>query len=269
MRVEVQGRSACVYTGGRAFDPALPTVLMIHGAQQDHSIWGLQSRYLAHHGYGVLAPDLPGHGRSEGPPCPSVESMAQWVIALASACGAARLALVGHSMGALVAIELASRVPERVSRLALTGANFPMTVSDALLSATRDDTPRALDMINQWSFSGITHRPGSPGPGFAPFVANMRLMQRQPAGTLFNDFNACNAYAAGLERAAAIACPVLYLQAGKDLMTPPKTARALVAATPGAQVTTIEGAGHNVMAERPDAVLRALAAFLSPLKPKT
>ena len=56
------------YTGGRPFDPAKPTVVFVHGAQHDHSVWILQSRYLAHHGYGVLALDLPGHMRSEGPP---------------------------------------------------------------------------------------------------------------------------------------------------------------------------------------------------------
>ncbi len=69
------------YTGGRPFDPALPTVVFMHGAQHDHSVWILQSRYLAHHGYGVLALDLPGHMRSAGPPLATVEAMADRVAA--------------------------------------------------------------------------------------------------------------------------------------------------------------------------------------------
>jgi pimeloyl-ACP methyl ester carboxylesterase len=65
-----------VHTGGRSFNPALPTVVFIHGAEHDHSVWSLQSRYLAHHGYSVLAFDLPGHMRSAGPALASVEAMA-------------------------------------------------------------------------------------------------------------------------------------------------------------------------------------------------
>ncbi len=61
------------YTGGRPFDPARPTVVFLHGGEHDHSVWSLQSRYLAHHGYSVLALDLPGHMRSAGPALNSIE----------------------------------------------------------------------------------------------------------------------------------------------------------------------------------------------------
>ncbi|HET9043413.1 MAG TPA: alpha/beta fold hydrolase, partial [Burkholderiales bacterium] len=87
MDLTVQGRKAYAYTGGKAFDAALPCVVFIHGAEHDHSVWVLQSRYLAHHGYGVLAVDLPAHGRSEGPPLASVEAIADWTTALLDAAG--------------------------------------------------------------------------------------------------------------------------------------------------------------------------------------
>jgi pimeloyl-ACP methyl ester carboxylesterase len=64
------------YTGGKAFDPTLPCVVFIHGALNDHSVWTLLARWCAHHGYSVLALDLPGHGRSAGLPPPSVEAAA-------------------------------------------------------------------------------------------------------------------------------------------------------------------------------------------------
>ena len=76
MRISLDSHEAYAYTGGRAFNPALPTVCFIHGAQHDHSVWILQSRYLAHHGYGVLAWDLPGHGRSAGAPLASIAAIA-------------------------------------------------------------------------------------------------------------------------------------------------------------------------------------------------
>ena len=266
MELEVAGRKAYAYTGGKPFDASRPTVVFVHGGQHDHSVWILQSRYLAHHGFSVLAVDLPGHGRSAGPALSSVEAMAGWVLAVLDAAGAPRAAIVGHSMGSLIALEAAGQTPERVTRIALLGAAFPMRVSDALLSAARDDEPRALDMINQWSHSGVSHRPGNPGPGFSVFVENLRLMQRQPPGVLHNDFNACNVYTAGTRRAAALACPALFVLGERDVMTPPKAARTLIDAIAQHEVVVVPRCGHSMMAERPDAVLAALKTFLAPLR---
>ena len=265
MLIEVAGRRAYAYTGGKPFDTAKPTVVFVHGGQQDHSCWILQSRYFAHHGWSVLALDLPGHGRSEGPALDSIEAMADWVIGTLDAVGASRAAMVGHSMGSLIALDAAGRYPGRVERIALLGSAFPMRVSDALLAAARDDEPAAFEMINLWSHSGISHRPGNPGPGFSVFVENLRLMERQAAGVLFKDFNACNAYAAGVERARAITCPTLFVVGASDMMTPPKAARALASEIAGAQTVEIPRCGHSMMAERPDAVLQALTAFCGPM----
>lgn len=266
MQLQVAGRKAYAYTGGRPFDASLPTVVFVHGAQHDHSVWILQSRYFAHHGYSVLAVDLPGHGRSDGPALGSVEAMAAWVLELLAAAGAPKAAIVGHSMGSLIALEAAGQAPERVSRIALVGTAFPMKVSDALLEAARDDEPRAFDMINQWSHSGVSHRPGNPGPGFSVFVENLRLMQRQAPGVLLNDFTACNVYAAGAQRAASLGCPALFVLGERDMMTPPKAARGLVDAIARREVVVVPRCGHASMAERPDAVLAALKAFFAPLR---
>ena len=266
MKFDVAGREAYAYTGGRPFDPARPVVVFVHGAQHDHSVWILQSRYLAHHGYSVLAVDLPGHGRSAGPVLDSVDAMGEWIVALLDAAGADRASVVGHSMGSLIALEAAGQAPERIERVALIAAAFPMKVSDALLEAARDDEPRAFEMINLWSHSGVSHRPGNPGPGFSVFVENLRLMQRQAPGVLLNDFSACNAYEAGEKRAAALACPALFILGERDMMTPPKAARALIKACRDAEVVTIPRCGHSSMAERPDAVLAALKRFLAPLQ---
>jgi len=101
------------YEGGRRFDPALPCVVFLHGAQHDHSVWILQSRYLAHHGHAVLALDLPGHGRSRGPAATSVEAIADRVAQSIAPLANPRFLLVGHSMGSLVALELARRLADR------------------------------------------------------------------------------------------------------------------------------------------------------------
>src|SRR5262249_31987905 len=97
MNLSVNGKDVFAATGGREFDASLPAVVLIHGAGFDHSTWALHTRWFAHHGFAVLAPDLPGHGRSQGPVLKTVAEMADWTAALLQAAGAAKAHLIGHS----------------------------------------------------------------------------------------------------------------------------------------------------------------------------
>ena len=128
MNVTIDGHDAYAYTGGKPLDPALPGLTFVHGALHDHSVWGLQSRYLAHHGRAVLAVDLPGHGRSGGKAL-DVPAAARWLAALVEASGVRRTALVGHSMGSLIALEAAALLGERASAVIMVGTAYPMKVS--------------------------------------------------------------------------------------------------------------------------------------------
>ena len=262
MELRVNGRNAYAYTGGRPFDAALPTVVFVHGAQCDHSVWILQSRYLAHHGYGVLALDLPGHGRSEGPALARVEDMADWVAGVLDAALVKLAAVVGHSMGSLIALECAARHPGRMAKIALLASAYPMKVSADLLDATRDNEPLAQDMVNIWSHLAYAQYPSNPGPGFWVIGENLRLMQRQKPGVMHVDFAACNAYSGGAEAAAKVNCPALFLIARRDAMTPARSAQAFAQSVKGARIVSIDGSGHNMMGEKPDEVLDALVAFL-------
>ncbi|WP_288379262.1 alpha/beta fold hydrolase [uncultured Massilia sp.] len=264
MKRDINGAACYAYTGGKPFDPALPTVVFIHGAQNDHSVWALQSRYLAHHGYSVLAVDLPGHGRSGGPALVSIEALAAWLVALLEEAGVQRAILAGHSMGSLIALEAASRAGGIVAGLALLGATYPMKVSDALLETARSDEAAAIDMVNIWSHSSIAHKPSCPGPGFSVMGGARRLMQRMsarnPDGLFHTDFAACNAYANGEAAAATVQCPVLFVFGAKDVMTPPRSTKLLTGLLTHGRIVTVD-AGHQLMAEAPDAVLDALSGF--------
>ncbi|UTY59760.1 alpha/beta fold hydrolase [Massilia sp. erpn] len=264
MLLNVQGAQAYCYTGGKAFDAQLPTLVFLHGAQNDHSVWGLQSRYLAHHGYSVLAVDLPGHGRSKGAAKRSVEELADWLVALLDAAGVLRAALIGHSMGSLIALEAAQRAPQRVSHLALLGSTYPMKVSDALLDAARSEEQTAIDMVNIWSLSSQTMPCAVPGVSLSGSAR--RLMQRMsrlnPEQLFHTDFSACNAYTGGEAAARAVNCPTLLVFGGKDIMTPPKSTKLLRETLAHAQTVQVD-AGHQMMAEQPDAVLAALRGFLN------
>jgi len=258
---DCKGRTVFAYTGGRRFDPGLPTLVFIHGGANDHSVWALQSRYFAHHGFGVLAVDLPGHGRTPGPALPTVEELGQWIVEVVDTLGVGGCALAGHSMGSLVAMEAAARLGARARQLALVGSTFPMRVSAELLEAARDNEPLAHRMIVGWSVSSYAQYPGNPGPGAWVRGGNLRLLQRQRPGVLHTDFNACNAYSRGLECAAAVSCPVLLLLATTDVMTPVRGGRAFARSFRDARVVEIPGSGHALMAEAPDAVLDGLRDF--------
>jgi pimeloyl-ACP methyl ester carboxylesterase len=266
MLLNVQGHEAYCYTGGKTFNPELPTVVFIHGAQNDHSVWILQTRYFAHHGFNVLAVDLPGHGRSKGAALTSVEQMSDWLIALLDAAGVQQASLIGHSMGSLIALETCFRAKERVGKLALVGTAYPMKVSDTLLNAARDEEQTAIDMVNIWSHTSIAHKPSSPGPGFYVMGGSQRLMQHiskvNPDKVFYTDFSACNAYANGEQAALTVNCPTLFLLGKKDMMTPAKATAVLTKAIPHATVSLVENCGHSLMAEQPDAVLAALFSFM-------
>ncbi|HKW36500.1 MAG TPA: alpha/beta hydrolase [Burkholderiales bacterium] len=262
MELRVGGERAYAYTGGKAFDPSLPVVAFIHGGEQDHSAWTLQSRYFAHHGRAALAVDLPGHGRSGGAPLASIAAMADWMVDLLDAAGAMAAALVGHSMGSLVALDCAARHPGRVSRIALVGTAFPMSVSAELLEAARTREPEAQRMINLWSHASYAHYPGNPGPGSWVPGGSLRLMQRQKPGVLHADFAACHGYEDGLERAAQLKCDALFLLGRLDAMTPARAGRDLARAVPSALVKILADGGHNLMGEKPDEILDALVEFL-------
>jgi pimeloyl-ACP methyl ester carboxylesterase len=262
MRLRVDDREVYAYSGSREFDPARATVVFVHGAANDHSVWALQSRYFAHHGRNVLALDLPGHGRSQGSPLPRVEAIADWLVRALDAAGARTATLVGHSLGALAVLDAAARHSDRIEKIALLGPAVPMEVSDVLLDAARADDPVAFELIVGWSHSAGRLLGGHPVPGMWMTGGALRLMQRSAPGVLAADLVACKAYANGLDAAAAVACPALVVIAARDLMAPPKSAQALIETLRSPRVATLAECGHAMMTEQPDAVLDALRPFL-------
>jgi pimeloyl-ACP methyl ester carboxylesterase len=263
MQINVSGARVYAYTGSRGFEPALPTIVFVHGAAHDHSVWALQSRYFAHHRRNVLAVDLPGHGRSGGEPPASVEAIGEWLTALLDVTRIEHAALVGHSLGALAVLEAAGRHPERVETIALLGPSVPMPVADALLDAAKANDHLAYELITGWSYAPGHQLGGNQQPGVWMTGNALRLMERSLPGALYSDLLACHRYAGGLAAARQIRCPALLILGQRDLMAPAKNATALSAALAGCRVVTLPDCGHSLMTEAPDAVLDALREFLS------
>ena len=270
MYLNVNDAQTYCYTGGKAFDPAQPTVVFIHGVLNDHSVWVLQTRYLANRGWNVLAVDLPGHCKSAGDPPATVEAAADFVGALLDAAGVEKAALVGHSWGSLIAMEAAARLKDRISHTVLVGTAFPMKVSPALIEASVSDPIKALTMVNVFSRSTLAPPPSALGAGTWVYGASMALGRRVLASNtevnvFHRGFVACDSYTGGEAAMAALTCPVLFLLGGQDQMTPPKAAQSLIKAAQAAgqtvQVVTLP-VGHNQMTEAPDQTLLAIRDLL-------
>lgn len=258
MELTVDNRTVHVATGNRPIDPDLKTVVFIHGAGQDHTIWVLPTRYFVRHGRNVLAVNTPGHGRSDGPPLARIEDIADWIPRVMDAAGVRKAAVVGHSMGSLVALETAARHPDRVRSIALVGTAVPMPVTEELLDRAQHDEDTAVEMLTLWGYSRSAQIGGNATPGMWMVGGGRRLLQRSPPGSIYADLKACNDYVNGLEHAGQIQCPALLILGERDMMTPPRVAVAVAKAIPDAESVILPRAGHALLAERPDPVLDQL-----------
>ena len=255
VRVQVGERLAYAATGGRQPAAGAASVVFVHGAGMDHTVWTFAARHFARKGFGALAVDLPGHGRSAGPPETSVANIADWLAAFLDARGVGAAMVAGHSMGALAAWEFARRHPARCDRLALLGASMPMPVAAPLRNAAQDNHHAAIDMANTWSHSPAARLGGGETPGAWMLGCGERLLERAAPGVLHADLAACDAYRAN----DGVACPVVVIIGEADQMTPAKAGLAVAARLSSDNVVRLPECGHSMLAERPNAVLDALA----------
>jgi pimeloyl-ACP methyl ester carboxylesterase len=263
MDLTVAGHAAFASTGGQAFDPKLPGAVFLHGAGMDHSVWSVLARYFAGHGRAVLALDFPSHGRSAGEPLGSIEAMADWTLAAMAAAGMRRAALVGHSMGALVALEAAARGASHVEALALLGVGAEMPVHPDLMAAARANDPKAVQLIAAWAHGSTGHIGGTKAPGLWTMGGAVKLLERAKPGVLAADLAACAAYKGAAAAAAKWKGPALLVLGASDRMTPPKAATPLAERLPQAETVTIADAGHMMMTERPNETIAALRRILT------
>ena len=262
MQLQINGKTAFAYTAAHELDPAKRTIAFVHGAGLDHSSWGLQSRYFGYHGCNVLALDLPAHGRTEGPALESIGAMADWVKTFLDGKNVKSASLVGHSMGALVALEFAARYPESAQRIALIGTAYPMKVTDVFLDAAKRNDQAAYDMLTIWGHAAQASLASNPNPGMWMHGDALARLARLAPGVLYADLNACNVYAGGMEAAGKVKCPALFILGARDVMTPARAAQQLAQAIADSRTGTIAASGHLLMAEAPDATLDALIDFL-------
>jgi pimeloyl-ACP methyl ester carboxylesterase len=262
MKLSVDGRAAFATTGGAPFDPAKPAVIFLHGAGFDRTAWRLQTRWFAHHGRSVLAVDFPGHGWSDGPALASVAALADWTAALIAETGVKQAALVGHSMGALVALDCAARHGDKVRALGLCGVASEMPVHPEMLESAKANTLKVQELMTFWGIGNALHKGGMVSPGLWLRRESLAVLSGNRPDVIHTDLAACNAYKDAPARAAAVKCPTVLVLGDGDLMTPSAKAKPLSAAIAGSKTVVIPDSGHFMMIERPDEALDALKVYV-------
>jgi pimeloyl-ACP methyl ester carboxylesterase len=262
MKLSVNGHAAFATTGGAHFDPEKPAVIFLHGAGFDRTVWRLQTRWFAHHGRSVLAVDFPSHGWSEGAPLGSIAALADWTARLIDDAGVKQAALVGHSMGALVALDCAARHGDKVRSLALCGVATDMPVHPEMLESARANTLKVQELMTFWGIGNALHKGGMVSPGLWLRREALAVLAGNKPDVIHTDLAACNAYKDAVARAAEVKCPTVLVLGDGDQMTPAAKGRTLGAAIPGAKTVVLRDSGHFMMVERPDETLEALKPYV-------
>ena len=186
MDLQCRSLDVKIATGGVALDRDARPVLLIHGAGMDRTVWNQQTRYLAHHGFAPIAVDLPGHGGSDGACHETIGSMAEWVNDFIDEIGMGPVRLVGHSMGCLIALEVASSFSANVERIVLMGAAAAMPVHPDLLGAAQRNEILAPQLMTAWAHGSRAHIAGNPTPGLWMRSSCQALLERAGDGVIFN-----------------------------------------------------------------------------------
>jgi pimeloyl-ACP methyl ester carboxylesterase len=249
--------SGLYYFASHAEDVSRPPLLLIHGAGGNHLFWPPQIRRMQDQR--ILALDLPGHGKSGGLGHHRVEDYAREVIKFMRASRLNAAVLVGHSMGAAIALQIALANPRRVLGLCLVAGGARLRVAaDLLQNAAEAETfPRAVEQVTALSF-------GPHANERLKELGEERLRTVRPS-VLHGDFLACDAFdvSASLPR---ISAPTFIVCGSADRMTPPRYSEFLRQKIPGAGLALVEGAGHMVMLEFPERVGELIASFAGTLR---
>ena len=252
MEIDIGGSAFRLHGHGDIERGTGPVPVFVHGAGMDHTIWQPVLDRLGDAGQPALAVDLPGHGDTPGPALLSIADMGGWMTKIATAL-ARPTVWVGHSMGAIAVLDLASRDVASVRGAALLGVAARMPVHPDLLSAARDDPATAGAMIGKWAVA-------KESAALSPQVAEAAAAA--PSGVLASDLAACDAYDGALDGAQSARCPLLFVLGSEDRMTPPEKAEKLIAAAADAREERLDGVGHMMMIEAPDRTAALLKRFL-------
>jgi len=240
----------------------MSTVVLVHGAAMDGSVWRYQADALTRAGFTSIAVDLPGHGGSEGEPSSSAKGYAGWLLAYLALLGEP-VHLVGHSMGALVVLEAAAAWPDLARSVTLIGVSDMMPVNPDLLAGAAEGDVTMFATMGKWM-----HARDPIGGSEWTVDDTVAILQRARSGVAHADLTACSNHPGAAVVAAKVTVPILLILGEQDLMTKPSAAEPIAAAAEDTTTVIVKGAGHLLPVERPDVVNEALVGFLLKMEEK-
>jgi pimeloyl-ACP methyl ester carboxylesterase len=227
------------------FDEKKQSFVFIHGSGSDHSAWSHQYGRL-HKKYNIVAINLPGHGHSGGNGESDVARYCLWVKKLFAILDLKRTVLVGHSLGAAIALRFALNYSQKIAGIVLVGGGMKMPVNPFILEFLKTNPAEMpaeiIDLICKFSLAKENRSKFS-----APL---QKSLSQTKVDVLYGDLSACNNLDVTQEL-GKIRVPALVICGAEDKMTPPDFSRQLAADISGASLEIVEGAGHMVMMEKP------------------
>jgi pimeloyl-ACP methyl ester carboxylesterase len=251
----VDGRQMACWVNNGCFRPDHNPLVFIHGSGGDHTNWIQQYTPLKER-FAIAALDLPGHGRSEGAGEHEVSAYVDWVKKILDGLGICKPIMIGHSLGAAICLSFVIRYPDAAVAVVPVGGGVKMPVNPAIMEGLKQDPGAVIALAAKLSVAKVNRERCSELLREGLARVNPRIIR--------DDFTACN----GLditETVAGIRIPALVICGAEDKMTPPSLSQFIRDSIPEARLALIEGAGHFIMLENPEAFNTVLIDFVNSL----
>jgi 3-oxoadipate enol-lactonase len=249
-------------TGGEG-----PCVLFLHGLGGSANAWLAQLEACRERGWRGIAYDQRGAGRSDKPEGPySVELWAEDAERLLDALEIERAALVGHSVGCMVAEHAALRVGERAWALAVCGGALQWRPEASPVFEERVKLARAgrMDVIAETvAGTGLSERCRREDPRLLGLMREIIASNDPQAYALWSEATAV----AQMTNLPALPCPLLAFCGSEDPVVPPAASEQIAAAAPRGRAAFVERAAHWCLIEQPEGTSKTLFAFLDQHEP--
>ena len=239
-----------------------PLLLFIHGAGCDYTFWNNMNRYFFYKKFSTLSISLPGHGENIGKPLASIEKMANYISKIVKKFTNKNVIPIGHSMGSLICLALASKKLINIEKMILIGTALPMRVSSILLYQSEKEHSKAINNMVNWGLPSEAKLSGGNISGLSLPNCIYNLMKKNKKNVLFSDLTACNSFSLEDSVIKKIMQPVLIISGDKDIMTSKKNSINLKNNLNNSEIEILAECGHFHTFEHSNKVRKIITNFL-------